>query len=544
MPLCSLLPVRRSSRAPAAAAGCCCRSTVPSFPIQHRRIRAVTRRRWMRHLHAHISRDSGRSASCGRRNAPRSTSCRFSSSPRSRSIRGHASRFLLADEVGLGKTIQAGLMLAELRQRGWCERALIITPPGLRQQWADELRQRFDICSSVIGRGVARARRDSLPFDVNPWTVEPVVITSIDFIKQPEVLRGLAAQCGTADRRRGAPGDRRIAAIRGGRRAGRTRAARGAPHRHSPCRRRAGLSRPLRARTSSTSAEPILLFRRTREQAGLPRIAPRASAAGDQTPDAIEMHRLLDGVSRAALEDCARVGQPRSASWSRWCSPSALFRARNRSRHRSNGAWLALAGSDIDCAVSNATLPLASTTTRRTRRCCRSRRRSTGPDDERAVLQRLVDAARAGAERRAEDARAAADPPARPRAAHRLHRVSRHARSDAHRQSAVVRTSDAASWRPDAARAAGVGRAHSRTAQPICCSPPMRAPKGLNLQGTLPARHQSRASVEPDSARAARSAGSIASARRARCTRSTSLPRARQSARCWPACCGASIESG
>ena len=55
-------------------------------------------------------------------------------------IRGRAARILLADEVGLGKTIQAALMLAELQQRGWCERALVLSPAGLCQQWADELR--------------------------------------------------------------------------------------------------------------------------------------------------------------------------------------------------------------------------------------------------------------------------------------------------------------------------------------------------------------------------------------------------------------------
>ena len=74
-------------------------------------------------------------------------------------VRGHASRFLLADEVGLGKTIQAGLMLSELRLRGWCERALIVTPAGLRQQWAEELRQRFEIHATVVDASVARGTR-------------------------------------------------------------------------------------------------------------------------------------------------------------------------------------------------------------------------------------------------------------------------------------------------------------------------------------------------------------------------------------------------
>ena len=53
--------------------------------------------------------------------------------------RGDGCRVLLADEVGLGKTIQAGLAIAELRARGAAERVLIVTPAGLREQWAGEL---------------------------------------------------------------------------------------------------------------------------------------------------------------------------------------------------------------------------------------------------------------------------------------------------------------------------------------------------------------------------------------------------------------------
>src|SRR5216110_1095028 len=64
-------------------------------------------------------------------------------------VRGMGSRLLLADEVGLGKTIQAGLALAELQQRGWCERALILTPAGLREQWCDELRRRLGIRAAL-----------------------------------------------------------------------------------------------------------------------------------------------------------------------------------------------------------------------------------------------------------------------------------------------------------------------------------------------------------------------------------------------------------
>ena len=65
-------------------------------------------------------------------------------------VLGGATRVLLADGVGLGKTIQAGLILCELRARGLVDRALILTPAGLRDGWAAELRHRFGLQPAVF----------------------------------------------------------------------------------------------------------------------------------------------------------------------------------------------------------------------------------------------------------------------------------------------------------------------------------------------------------------------------------------------------------
>ena len=59
-----------------------------------------------------------------------------------RRMRGRA---ILADEVGLGKTIEAGLILAELRLRGLADRTLVITPAGLVTQWQEELERKFGV---------------------------------------------------------------------------------------------------------------------------------------------------------------------------------------------------------------------------------------------------------------------------------------------------------------------------------------------------------------------------------------------------------------
>ncbi len=106
-------------------------------------------------------------------------------------LSGRGCRVLLADEVGLGKTIQACLIVSELRARGVADRVLILTPPGLRDQWHGELRRRFHLAADIADFGAVRRRAADLPPDVNPWTTWPVAIASIDFIKRPEVLRAV-----------------------------------------------------------------------------------------------------------------------------------------------------------------------------------------------------------------------------------------------------------------------------------------------------------------------------------------------------------------
>jgi superfamily II DNA or RNA helicase len=107
-------------------------------------------------------------------------------------LRG-ATRVLLADGVGLGKTIQAGLILSELRERGFVERALVLCPAGLRAGWALELQQRFGIPCGVIDQVAIADIGATLPPGVNPWTMHATVIASIDLVKRPEVMAALAA---------------------------------------------------------------------------------------------------------------------------------------------------------------------------------------------------------------------------------------------------------------------------------------------------------------------------------------------------------------
>ena len=103
-------------------------------------------------------------------------------------VLGGATRVLLADGVGLGKTIQAGLILCELRARGLVDRALILTPAGLRDAWAAELRDRFGLQPAVFDQPAIANQLPGLPVGFNPWMAHATVIASIDLVKRPEVL--------------------------------------------------------------------------------------------------------------------------------------------------------------------------------------------------------------------------------------------------------------------------------------------------------------------------------------------------------------------
>jgi superfamily II DNA or RNA helicase len=105
--------------------------------------------------------------------------------------RGDACRVLIADEVGLGKTIQAGLIVAETLARAPDSHVLIVAPAGLRDQWRDELQSRFQLNAEVLDAQCIARIAGEIAAEVNPWAIHAVAITSIDFIKRPEVMRSL-----------------------------------------------------------------------------------------------------------------------------------------------------------------------------------------------------------------------------------------------------------------------------------------------------------------------------------------------------------------
>ena len=89
-----------------------------------------------------------------------------------------APRMILADEVGLGKTIEAGMIIKELRARGLANRILIVCPSSLQLQWQQELRSKFNESFEIIdGAAVKHLGRDG----ANPWLKHDSVICSLPF---------------------------------------------------------------------------------------------------------------------------------------------------------------------------------------------------------------------------------------------------------------------------------------------------------------------------------------------------------------------------
>lgn len=100
----------------------------------------------------------------------------------SRAVSGDHVRFLLADEVGLGKTIEAGLIMRELKLRGMVKRVLVITPKGLVTQWVAEMQTHFGEDFRVFIPGEFSSYRQIVRDD-NIWKSFDQVICSMDSVK-------------------------------------------------------------------------------------------------------------------------------------------------------------------------------------------------------------------------------------------------------------------------------------------------------------------------------------------------------------------------
>jgi superfamily II DNA or RNA helicase len=103
-------------------------------------------------------------------------------------------RLLLADGVGMGKTVQAGLLLRAVLDAHPEARALVVAPATLHRQWVDELSDRFGLEARVADSLSLARLRAATPYLASPWTLPGAWLASPDFLKQPHIIEGLPRQ--------------------------------------------------------------------------------------------------------------------------------------------------------------------------------------------------------------------------------------------------------------------------------------------------------------------------------------------------------------
>lgn len=126
--------------------------------------------------------------------------------PLRRALSAQRTNLLLADDVGLGKTIEAGLVVQELLLRHRARTAIVVCPPSLALKWQDEMRDKFGLDFTIVNSDLMREVRRRYGLHANPFQLFPRVIVSLAWLPQvraQRMLRDVYAQAaGTASARR------------------------------------------------------------------------------------------------------------------------------------------------------------------------------------------------------------------------------------------------------------------------------------------------------------------------------------------------------
>jgi len=110
-------------------------------------------------------------------------------------LRLQVPRLLIADDVGIGKTIEAGLILRELMDRGEVDGFSVLCPPHLVEQWVGELKSRFGIEAVAVTSGSAARLERGLPLAQTLFDAYPYTVVSLDYIKAEKRREGFARAC-------------------------------------------------------------------------------------------------------------------------------------------------------------------------------------------------------------------------------------------------------------------------------------------------------------------------------------------------------------
>lgn len=98
-------------------------------------------------------------------------------------------RLLIADDVGLGKTIEAGLIIQELLGRKKISRVLIVVPASLQEQWQDSMQKHFGLDAKILSSKTRRKLERELLVGGDPWGYYNFIITSQDYLSRGEIDR-------------------------------------------------------------------------------------------------------------------------------------------------------------------------------------------------------------------------------------------------------------------------------------------------------------------------------------------------------------------
>lgn len=115
----------------------------------------------------------------------------FQLDPLVRAIDMARANLLIADDVGLGKTIEAGLVIQELLLRHRARTVFVVCPASLQEKWRIEMLEKFGLEFKIVNTDYIKELRRSRGIHANPWTSFPRLITSVDWIKSGEAFRML-----------------------------------------------------------------------------------------------------------------------------------------------------------------------------------------------------------------------------------------------------------------------------------------------------------------------------------------------------------------
>ena len=117
--------------------------------------------------------------------------------PLRRALAAPRTNLLLADDVGLGKTIEAGLVVEELLLRHWARSVIIVCPPSLSDKWREEMRDKFGLDFTIVNSTTLAEARRAHGLAANPFRLYPRVIVSMDWlpgVRAQRLLRDVLAE--------------------------------------------------------------------------------------------------------------------------------------------------------------------------------------------------------------------------------------------------------------------------------------------------------------------------------------------------------------